>query len=183
MPWYSPSTWYETAAGVYDTGYNLTASLFASAPQQASAKDNGAALGLFEPGFEQDVIDWDPSEPWTQNTPGNHGCFPGYYVSYDAGGKVCRRYGYDGRKLVGYDATESERNATSWGGSVTRGFASALALLATPVTNTVEGIKKAAAGVGGLPWLKGSYVVIGILVALALVLLMGSRLISKAEGR
>jgi hypothetical protein len=176
MPWYSPTTWYESAAAVYDVGYNATASLFASTPQQASERDSGKQLGLFEPGFDQEVIDWDPAEPWTQNTPGNHGCFPGYYVSYDSGGKVCRRYGYDGRKLVGYDATESERNAGTLVGNLTQSFASGLETLAAPVRTAVAAIQS-------VPWFKGSYVIIGILLAVALVLLMGSRFLGRAEGR
>jgi hypothetical protein len=179
VAWYNPTTWYETAAtavgSVYNAGQATTQYLFASNPQQASETEFGGGLGLFEPGFNQEIVDWDPAMPYTDR-PGNQGCPPGYYTSYDSGGKVCRRYGYDGGKLVGYDATESERNAGSFIGNVTQSFAGITEALAAP-------IRTAVAAVHSVPWFKGSYVIIGILLAVALVLLMGSRFLSKAEGR
>jgi hypothetical protein len=179
MAWYSPYTWYESAvdaAGSAYTGAQRTvAGLFTSSPTVVNPTDTGESVGLFEPSSRQEVVDWDPAQPYT-NRPGNQGCPPGYYTSYDSGGRVCRRYGYEGGKLVGYDATESERLAGSVLGNATQSFATFAEAIAAPVRTAVDALKS-------VPWFKGSYVIIGILLAVALVLLMGSRFISKAEGR
>lgn len=179
MAWWDPSSYYAAATTAASSAWSATTGLFTSRDPLVSGGAADQGLGLFEPDSTSDVVQYDPTEPYT-NRPGNQGCPPNYYTSYEGGYKVCRRYGYDqNNKLV---TTGGVTSPNSWSDSfwLTAGKVSDVA--AAPFkalkTNT-EGFADWFGNHLGGGLLKGSYAVIGILIAAAVVIIMANRFLSK----
>lgn len=141
--------------------------LFQSSPQVLYSGGGTTDL-VREPGSTFDALPWDPTLPY-KDRPGNQGCPPGFYTSYeDDGSKLCR-------PIAGYTPEAAQANATSFSSGVLQGFAGSLQQSVNAVSTTAKSV---------IPSIKSSsYIIIAVLVAAGFVLLAGSRFLGKVEGR
>lgn len=177
MAWYDPSSWYAAGTSAASSAWSSVSGLFSARTPVQSGGNLDGDLGLFEPDANSDVVDYDPSEPYTDR-PGNQGCPPGYYTSYEGGYKVCRKFGYQNGKLV----TSQAGSAESWSDTFWQSAGKVADAAAAPFkalkTNT-EGFSDWFGKTLGGGLLKGSYAVIGILLAVAILVFLVNRALSQ----